>query len=89
MEGLIAVSGFWLFWIVALIKFTDIKRAKSSGVKEIKEIEELKSRVAALEQEHAMTNMQLLEMKEGHDFTMKLLSNNEKMKAAAGRLSTR
>jgi hypothetical protein len=42
------------------------------------EIEQLRSKVADLENQVSGMTMQLIEMKESHDFSLKLLSDSEK-----------
>ena len=78
MEGVLAISGFWTFCILFLLRVT--KSRKSRG-EQHQEIEALKTRLVALEQEMSIANHQMLQFKDEHDFAMKLLTDKSKVKA--------
>jgi hypothetical protein len=77
MESIFAVIGFWIFAIVAVVKWGDVRRARamSSGAS-IAEIESLRKRVNALEQELGLVTHQMIELKEERDFASKLVSKD-------------
>jgi hypothetical protein len=83
MEGIIAVAGFWAVVLAIVLKrpINDLVQAFISHRMQPAakvEIEQLRSKVADLENQVSGMTMQLIEMKESHDFSLKLLSDSEK-----------
>lgn len=66
MEGTIAIVGFWVFMILLVLR---VRRPAGNSA----ELEQLRSRVQMLEQQVGSMSTRLVELSEGHDFTLKLL----------------
>ncbi|MDB5095860.1 MAG: hypothetical protein JWM80_281 [Cyanobacteria bacterium RYN_339] len=75
MTGFLAVAGFWGFMIIALVRFT---ARRGAALPPPAEIEQLRSRVQQLEHQLSTLHTQVLELHEGHDFTLKLLKEPPK-----------
>jgi hypothetical protein len=72
MVELFGVIGFWVFMIVAAVKWGDVRQAKALSASSSKEVEALQKRLAALEQEMGLVTHQMIELKEEKDFSTKL-----------------
>ncbi len=83
MEGIIATIGFWAVVLALVLKrpINDIVQAfiahRMQPATKI-EIEQLKSKIVDLENQVSSMTMQMIEMKDSHDFALKLLSDSEK-----------
>lgn len=85
MEGIIAVSGFWAVLLALVLKrpINDLVQAFITHRLQPSnkpEIEQLKSKIAELELQVSGMTMQMIEMKDSHDFALKLLADTEKAK---------
>ena len=85
MEGIIAVTGFWAFVLALVLKkpINDIVQAFISHRMQPAtklEIEQLKTKISDLENQLSGMTMQMIDMKDSHDFALKLLSDQEKTK---------
>ncbi len=85
MEGIIAVGGFWAVILALVLKrpINDLVQAfvtHRMQPAKTHEIEELKSKVAELENQISGMTMQMIEMRDSHDFAFKLLADSEKAK---------
>jgi hypothetical protein len=83
VEGIIAVTGFWAVVLAVVLKrpINDIVQAfishRMQPATKI-EIEQLKSKIVDLENQVSSMTMQMIDMKDSHDFALKLLSDSEK-----------
>lgn len=83
VEGIIAVTGFWAVVLALVLKrpINDIVQAfithRMQPATKL-EIEQLKTKIADLENQVSGMTMQMIEMKDSHDFALKLLSDSEK-----------
>lgn len=83
VEGIIAVTGFWAVILALVLKrpINDIVQAfithRMQPATKL-EIEQLKTKIADLENQVSGMTMQMIEMKDSHDFALKLLSDSEK-----------
>lgn len=83
MEGIIAVTGFWAVVLALVLKkpINDIVQAFISHRMQPAtklEIEQLKTKISDLENQLSGMTMQMIDMKDSHDFALKLLSDQEK-----------
>ena len=83
MEGIIAVTGFWAVVLALVLKkpINDIVQAFISHRMQPAtklEIEQLKTKIADLENQLSGMTMQMIDMKDSHDFALKLLADQEK-----------
>lgn len=83
MEGIIAVTGFWAVVLALVLKrpINDVVQAFISHRMQPAtklEIEQLKTKIADLENQVSGMTMQMIDMKDSHDFALKLLSDSEK-----------
>lgn len=83
VEGIIAVTGFWAVVLALVLKkpINEIVQAfithRMQPATKL-EIEQLKTKIADLENQVSGMTMQMIEMKDSHDFALKLLSDSEK-----------
>ena len=85
MEGIIAVTGFWAV-ILAMVLKKPINEVVQAYIQNRMqpatklEIDQLKTKIADLENEVSAMTMQMIEMKDSHDFALKLLSDSKAKK---------
>lgn len=83
MEGIIAVAGFWTVILALVLKrpINDLVQAfitqRMSPANKL-EVEQLKTKIAELENQVSSMTMQMIEMKDSHDFALKLLAEADK-----------
>lgn len=83
MEGILAVGGFWAVLLAIVLKrpINDLVQAfithRLQPADKL-EIEQLKTKIAELENQVSGMTMQMIEMKDSHDFALKLLADSEK-----------
>lgn len=85
MEGIIAVAGFWAVILALVLKrpINDLTQAFITHrlqPADKQQIEELKAKIADLENQVSGMTMQMIEMKDSHDFALKLLADSERAK---------
>lgn len=83
LEGIIAISGFWLFLILLVFRGAIKERLiKAEGPllpqANKGELAEMKARLLTLEARVTAMNHEILELQEGQDFDRRLLGNTEK-----------
>ncbi len=80
MTGIIACLGFWSVILALVLKkpINDLCQAfiaqQMQPATKI-EIEQLKSKIIDLENQVSSMTMQMIEMRDSHDFTLKLIKN--------------
>jgi hypothetical protein len=83
VEGILAVGGFWAVLLAIVLKrpINDLVQAfithRLQPADKL-EIEQLKTKIAELENQVSGMTMQMIEMKDSHDFALKLLADSEK-----------
>jgi hypothetical protein len=85
VEGIIAVTGFWAVLLALVLKrpINDLVQAIITHRLQPSskpEIEQLKAKISELEMQVSGMTMQMIEMKDSHDFALKLLADSEKAK---------
>jgi uncharacterized protein YndB with AHSA1/START domain len=86
MEGFLAIGGFWLVILVAMLKKPLMQYIVKSKAQESKDVIELKARVLQLEGALATMSKDVLEMKDTSEFAHKLLSDSAQQVANISRL---
>ncbi|GEM_PF-3038798 len=76
--AIVAIIGFYFLMIVAIVKMSDLLKARAGQKALLAEIEQLKAKIAVLEQEVGLMESHVLELKDGHEFAMKLLSDKNR-----------
>lgn len=84
--AIVAIVGFYVFMIFAVWKISDAIKAKAGWKSALAEMELLRSRIDVVEQQLGLMGNHILELKDGHEFALKLLSekkqSNEPVKKA-------
>jgi uncharacterized protein YndB with AHSA1/START domain/cell division protein FtsB len=76
LDGILAVAGFWLFWILVLMKKPFMAYLEARKTLPNKEVETLSERVLQLESVIGTLTKDMLEMKDTTEFAQKLLTDS-------------